>query len=507
MKSQKLKLITNNLKAIPNGDPKTSVKKLISKLKIMYYNQDQMLEGIENFQNLYSALCDLDEIVGMYDIKKSIVDQIKFLLVNYTGGKSKFEGNMLNTLISGNPGTGKTSVGICLSNIWNALGLLKKETLESKQEKTNGFKPINKARRNTIAVKTIEPKEGEGEQPKSKFDDIFLMALIELMSERNKDKNEKNDSDKKYDKKYDDKNENKYGDKDCTENKIKPNDQLLIKYIKPTKNEDTNNSIKESLDTIKESDSNIGDKLRHKKYENIGINNIRKTLDIKKVDSFKKLERVKFNDDCIKIVSRVDFVAGYVGQSSPKTRELLLEALKEAKVVFIDEAYSLILDDKDPFGLEVLTELNRFMSENPSLVCIFAGYKEKMESTIFRNQPGLKRRIAWTFDIKKYTGDMLTSIYIKQLAKENWKYEGDTKILDKFFEDNFSHFSAFGGDTLTMCFYSKLVYSELKFDFGEYKDLPNKTITYDIFMSAYENMYCTNRPKPEINMSFQSMYC
>jgi hypothetical protein len=146
------------------------------------------------------------------------------------------------------------------------------------------------------------------------------------------------------------------------------------------------------------------------------------------------------------------------------------------------------------------------MSEHPALVCIFAGYKEKMESTIFRAQPGLKRRLTWVFEIKKYTGDMLTSIYIKQLAKDNWVYEGDTKVLDKFFEDNMIHFSAFGGDTLTMCFYSKLVYSELKFDFDSYKSLADRTITHEIFMKAYENMYCTNKPKPEINMSFQSMY-
>lgn len=444
MKSQKLNIT-------PKNNSQIAVKKLIAKLKIMYYNQNPMLKGIENFQNLYSALCDLDDIIGMYDIKKSIVDQIKFLLVNYTGEKSKFEGSMLNTMLCGNPGTGKTSIGICLSNIWNALGLLKKE--KSSDFETN--RP-----RNTTSVKISEPKK-ENESIKTKIDDVFLIDSIKLMLER--EKKTKHVTDKSQHNKH-------------------PN-------------------------SIETPESNLGDLLRHIKYTDAGIINIQKKLNIQKINSFKKLERVNFNDDSIKIVSRVDLVAGYVGQSSLKTRAVLMEALKTGKVLFIDEAYSIVLDEKDPFGLEVLTEINRFMSEHPSLVCIFAGYKEKMETTIFKAQPGLKRRLTWVFEIKKYTGDMLTSIFLKQLEKDDWKYQGDTKLLDKFFTENIDHFSAFGGDTLTMCFYVKLVYSELKFDFESCVSLEDKTVTYDIFINAYENMYCLTRPKPEINMSYRSMFC
>jgi len=484
---------------IPKADPKTAVKKLITKLKVMYYNQDPMLDGIDNFQNLYSALCDLDDIVGMYDIKKSIVDQIKFLLVNYTGGKSKFEGSMLNTMLCGNPGTGKTSVGICLSNIWNALGLLKKENIKEnineKSEKSYayGLKPFNKGRRNAITVKLAESKDGENTNDKNNYDDLFLMALIGLMSERKKEDNNDVESDNKSYKEF-----KSYKDHKDHKDHKKP-EQSLIKYTKPVV------ELNENYNT--NSETNLGDLLRHRKYTTVGLNNIKKHIDTNKVNSFKKLERVKFNDNSIKIVSRVDLVAGYVGQSSPKTRDVLMDALKEGKVVFIDEAYSIVLDDKDPFGSEVLTEINRFMSEHPSLVCIFAGYKDKMESTIFKAQPGLKRRLTWIFEIKKYTGDMLTSIYLKQLEKDGWKYDGDTKILDNFFGSNIDHFSAFGGDTLTMCFYSKLVYSELKFDYCSYKSLSDKTITNEIFMKAYDDMYCITRPKIEPNMSHLSMFC
>lgn len=497
MKSQKLKSIVNIPKVGPKVDPKVAVKKLITNLKIMYYNQDPMLDGIDNFQNLYSALCDLDDIVGMYDIKKSIVDQIKFLLVNYTGGKSKFEGHMLHTLICGAPGTGKTTVAVCLSNIWNALGLLKKETPKLNESKSAFGLKSQKERRNAITVRGAEPKEGE-ETKKSKFDDIFLMALIGLMSEKSKEKGEKADNDEASYKEY-----KEYKDYKSEPKKIK--EQSLIKYVKPTKNDDQI----EPFESVSESGSNLGDLLRHRRYTSAGINNIRKTFDTKKVDSFKKLERVKFGNDSIKIVSRPDFVGLYLGHTADRTKTLLTNTMNDGKVLFIDEAYSLINDTKDSFGHESLDEINRFMSENPGLIIIFAGYKDRIENTIFKAQSGLKRRITWSFEITKYSGDMLSTIFKQQLANEKWVYDGDEKELNKFFEENLSHFEAFGGDCQRLVFYCKLTYSELKFDFDSNSGnkLKNKTITHDIFMSAYENMYCINKPKPEINMSYQSMYC
>lgn len=499
MKSQKSKPI----KPTKTVDPKFAVKKLISSLKVMYYNQDPMLNGIDDFQMLYSALCDLDDIVGMHDIKKSIVDQIKFLLVNYVGGKSKFEGSMLNTVISGPPGCGKTTIAICLSSIWNALGLIKKVQIDQKKE---GAFAKPKGRKNTITFSTAEPKE---EEVKGKYDDLFLLALISLMSERNKEKEDGGN----YDEKYGDYKESKeFGEP----KKALPKERSLIKYVTPLQVYEKSKDSKKIMESIpeeifpnisNESNSNLGDLLRHRRYASFGINQIRQNLDTKKIDKFKKLERTKFDDSSVKIVSRVDFVGQYVGQSSPKTRELLEDALKNGKVVFIDEAYSLVLDNKDPFGAEVLHELNRFMSEHPELIVIFAGYKDKMDSSIFYIQPGLKRRTSWSFEIKKYTGDMLTAIFKKQLEKDDWKYEGDENELTKFFNDNLTHFPAFGGSTLTMCFYVKLIYSELKFDFDPENNMKPKTITYEIFTNAYENMYCVNNPKPEINMSYRSMYC
>src|SRR5690606_7589073 len=102
------------------------------------------------------------------------------------------------------------------------------------------------------------------------------------------------------------------------------------------------------------------------------------------------------------ILSREGFVSMWVGETAPKTTNLLKENLGRA--VFIDEAYSLINGERDSHGSEAVTALNRFMSEHPDeIVVIFGGYREKMRQTIFHVQPGLESRCTWIFDIAGYT--------------------------------------------------------------------------------------------------------
>ncbi|RRR73162.1 MAG: AAA family ATPase [Candidatus Viridilinea halotolerans] len=76
--------------------------------------------------------------------------------------------------------------------------------------------------------------------------------------------------------------------------------------------------------------------------------------------------------------SRSDLVAGYVGQTEPKTRKIINEALDG--VLFIDEAYSLAQGGPQDFGHEALTELNRAMeNQRDRLVVIAAGYPREMQ--------------------------------------------------------------------------------------------------------------------------------
>ena len=177
--------------------------------------------------------------------------------------------------------------------------------------------------------------------------------------------------------------------------------------------------------------------------------------------------------ELIKIVSRKDFVAEYVGQTAIKTEKLLNKY--RGKVLFIDEAYSLLNDSRDPFGLEALTTLNQFMSENPNdIVIIFAGYKDKMQSGIFSIQPGLPRRCMWHFECDGYNGAELYSIFKSQLAIDGWEVEEDPRI-EKIFLNNERCFPSFGGDTERLCFFAKLESNREAFhNNGEM----NHTLTY-----------------------------
>lgn len=173
-------------------------------------------------------------------------------------------------------------------------------------------------------------------------------------------------------------------------------------------------------------------------------------------DSVKSDEPVPF-----RIVSRVDFVAGYLGQTAIKTKKILEECL--GGVLFIDEAYSLVHDDRDAFGMEALTTLNLFMSDHPNeIIVIFAGYDELLEKTIFKRQPGLRRRCSWFFSIEPYTAEGLTDIFKQQLAKVSWQI-AETIDIVAFFRKNIKYFTNYGGDTLKFAFYCKLYQMDSEF--------------------------------------------
>lgn len=111
--------------------------------------------------------------------------------------------------------------------------------------------------------------------------------------------------------------------------------------------------------------------------------------------------------------SRGDLVAGYVGQTAPKTREVFNSA--KGGVLFIDEAYGLVKDDRDGFGLEALEELMKLVEDHrDDTVVILAGYHDEMKEFLSRN-PGLRSRFSKVIDFPDYDDDELLTIF-KSLA-------------------------------------------------------------------------------------------
>lgn len=95
--------------------------------------------------------------------------------------------------------------------------------------------------------------------------------------------------------------------------------------------------------------------------------------------------------DNYKECSAADLVAPFVGQSAPRAREMLREAL--GKVLFVDEAYR--LQDSE-FGREAVNEIVDSLTKPEfmgKLVVILAGYTNDMNSLLSVN-PGLSSRFS-----------------------------------------------------------------------------------------------------------------
>lgn len=73
----------------------------------------------KRFKELHKHLKTLDSLIGMEDLKKSIISQIQFIIT--TGGK--LDSHFLNTSLVGPPGTGKTTVAEILHKIWISLNI------------------------------------------------------------------------------------------------------------------------------------------------------------------------------------------------------------------------------------------------------------------------------------------------------------------------------------------------------------------------------------------------
>ena len=125
-------------------------------------------------------------------------------------------------------------------------------------------------------------------------------------------------------------------------------------------------------------------------------------------------------------VEKKDLIAGYTGQTAPKTAEVIERAI--GGVLFIDEAYS-ITEGNDTFGLEAISTLIKAMEDHKGeFVVIFAGYKKEMSQFIESNS-GIASRIGYTFDFPDYTDTELTEIFYRKIEKCGIKVDKEACIL------------------------------------------------------------------------------
>ena len=119
-------------------------------------------------------------------------------------------------------------------------------------------------------------------------------------------------------------------------------------------------------------------------------------------------------------VDRSGLVAGFVGQTAPKTVEAVKSAL--GGILFIDEAYSLAPDisSGNDFGRESIEALLKMMEDHrDDLIVIVAGYNEPMERFISSN-PGLESRFNRYFIFEDYNSDELYEIFSSMCKKSEY---------------------------------------------------------------------------------------
>lgn len=387
----------------------SDLKSLISRLYNGIAQNHSYIQSIRYPKLLIQSLEELDGLIGNQSVKDSVASQVIHLISIKTRAQKdssvKEDRVMLHTLLYGDPGTGKTSIGKVLAKVWYSLGY------------------IDGSQKQHIATAAEE-----------KMDDA--MAEMEALKEV-------------------------FGGLDASTEKIANIFLgLLVCYW-----------VVLILGKVIECGNSVGFKWSvllavvlfflflmvvylDEEEENVPGHEISDQVQNAEHTTEEALPDV---DDLITVVSRTDFVDRYSGWTDKKTLKLLNDNL--GKVLFVDEAYSLVSGSFDTFGIEVVNTITQFLSEHPGeIVIIFAGYKNLIQRNLFSVQPGLCRRFMWQFECPGYDYSELFEIFTHQLLRDGWSLR-DTRAVKRLFRRNKDLFPNYGGDTEKLTFFAKLEHS------------------------------------------------
>lgn len=212
------------------------------------------------------------------------------------------------------------------------------------------------------------------------------------------------------------------------------------------------------------------------------------------------LSRNKF-----KKVTRADLIAGYLGQTAIKTRDVIKDCL--GGVLFIDEAYALGNPEKrDSFAKECIDTLCESLSDNKdNLMVIIAGYEEELKKCFFGYNQGLDSRFTWRFKTDDYKESELNLILQKKIIDASWKLK--EKLPDSWFKSRMEYFTYFGRDMETLLAKTKIAHSRRVFCLpaNEKKNLIKKDFDsgYKLFLDNDE----VKQRKDKLSSLISTMYC
>jgi len=197
-------------------------------------------------------------------------------------------------------------------------------------------------------------------------------------------------------------------------------------------------------------------------------------------------------------------IAGFLGQTAPKTEEVIKSAF--GGVLVIDEASSLSdgrsASSGDSFSKSCLDTLNRHLTENGHrFICVLAGYKAEIQQHILNVNPGLARRFVHVFEIEKYSSAELNQMALDKLQSRHLTLAPGVHF------PNFlpTHFPHFGGDIVVLV--DKVVDAHARAVFGKLeKKLVNQLAIDQGFATFLVDSAARNNNSHGISHTLQ-MYC
>jgi AAA+ superfamily predicted ATPase len=204
-----------------------------------------------------------------------------------------------------------------------------------------------------------------------------------------------------------------------------------------------------------------------------------------------------------KKATRADLVAGYLGQTAIKTKEMLDSCL--GGVLFIDEAYALGNSEKrDSFAKECIDTICEALSDNKdNLMVIIAGYENELNNCFFSYNEGLNSRFPWRFHTDDYNANELKQIFEKKIKDIGWSLKDTLK--DEWFEKKMEYFKYYGRDMETLLAKIKISHSRRVFC----KEQQYKTIITIEDMDKGFDLYLKNgevKDRKKIDTKIPNMY-